>query len=65
MTGLEFDAALRKLGWSGKRASERLDVHKNSVSMWRRGKVSVPGPVAAYVRLKLELLEKWSDLEAL
>lgn len=53
MTSQEFDKALSELRWSGSSAAQRLKVTPKAVSAWRTGKVGVPGPVAAFVRLSL------------
>jgi len=35
--------------------SDRICVHRNTISKWATGKVAVPGPVRAYLRLFAEI----------
>ena len=55
MTPDELRAALQTLGWSQVRLAERLGVHKNTVSLWARGKAEIPGPAVAYLNLALRV----------
>lgn len=43
---------LAELGWSQNELARRIGVRSSTVSQWKR----VPGPVQAYLRLKLVLV---------
>lgn len=49
MTRDELAEILAELGWSQNELARRVGVHSSTVSQWRR----VPGPVQAYLRLRL------------
>lgn len=51
----EVKSALLELGWSGAELGRRVGVHPNTVSQWATGKARVPGAVAAYLRLAVEV----------
>jgi DNA-binding transcriptional regulator YiaG len=53
MTKIEFRAALKALGLSQSKFSERMGVRPNTVSTWASGAAAVPGPVRAYLELAL------------
>ena len=50
MTGKEFAEARKSLGLSQPKMAEELEVTKDTVSRWERGKWPVPKTVAAYVK---------------
>lgn len=54
MDAKALKADLRTLGWSQSELAERIDTHPNTVSRWISDN-KVPGPVAAYVRLALQV----------
>lgn len=47
----EFRALLNELGWRERDLAGKASVSRKQVSVWATGKVRVPGPVAAYLRL--------------
>lgn len=51
-----FRLALIKLGWKCPQAAEKMGVTAGQVSAWQTGRVPVPGPVAAYIRLALKVM---------
>lgn len=57
MTAAELRQSLDVLGWSQAELARRLKLHQNTVSKWMTGRAKVPGPVAAYVVIRLKLKE--------
>jgi DNA-binding transcriptional regulator YiaG len=55
MTGLQLRNAMSELKIKGPTLAHILNVHVNTVSRWRSGKCEIPGPVAAYVNLRLAI----------
>lgn len=62
MTGPELHDFLIELGWKQKDLASRLGYDRDSVSTWVRGYRKVPGGVAGYVRLMVELRRARSQL---
>ena len=54
MTPLELKRAMKALGWSNAELGRRTSSHPNTVGRWAKGD-TVPGPVAAFVALALEV----------
>lgn len=56
MTGIELRKALRDLGWRRSVLARKIDVGPSTVSRWTTDDHgAVPGPVAAYVVLALQV----------
>ena len=59
----EFCDILAVVGWRGRDLALRVGVSEKQVSLWRRGKVGVPGAVAAYLRLRVAVGEFVSNVD--
>lgn len=57
MTAQDLERALEALEWSGAELARRVSVTAKQVSAWRTRKAKVPGAVAAYLRLRVQLQE--------
>lgn len=55
MTADELKQALKALGWKQSELARRVEVGDSTVSHWTTGETSVPGPVAAYLGMALEI----------
>lgn len=51
----DFAGSLVVLGLTGSELARRFEVDENTVSAWRVGARSVPGPVARYIEIQLGL----------
>jgi len=63
MSPKELKTALSTLGWSRVELGRRTTSHPNSVTRWCT--IRVPGPVAAYVALSLQIRETTDTLRSL
>jgi Helix-turn-helix len=52
----DLASALEELGWSQAELARRLGLHVNTVSAWATKRTEIPGPVRAYLDLRLKLL---------
>ena len=50
---VDLERILDEFGWSKRELAERVKVHPVTISRWKE----VPGPVAAYLELRLEMLK--------
>lgn len=55
MSTEEFHATLKELGMTQLKLAKTIDTHPNAISNWATGKSSIPGPAAAYLRLRLRV----------
>lgn len=55
MTAEELKQALQALGWKQSELARRVDVGDSTASHWATGDTPVPGPVAAYLGMALEI----------
>lgn len=55
MTADELKQALKALGWKQSELARRVEVGDTTVSRWAAGDPPVPGPVAAYLGMALEI----------
>ncbi len=55
MTADELKQALKALGWKQSDLARRVEVGDTTVSRWAAGDPPVPGPVAAYLGMALEI----------
>jgi transcriptional regulator with XRE-family HTH domain len=55
MTAEELKQALKALGWKQSELARRVEVGDTTVSRWAAGDPPVPGPVAAYLGMALEI----------
>ena len=55
MNSKQFLAALKRLGWSQRRAAVELDVDKSTIYRWAHGKREIPGPVGVALRTRIAL----------
>jgi transcriptional regulator with XRE-family HTH domain len=63
MNADEFKAALRALGWKQADLARRVEVAPTTVSRWIDGD-GVPGPVAAYLGIALQLQRLYAEFVA-
>lgn len=56
MTPVEAREIMARLGWSGVELARRCHIYPSRVASYLTGRATIPGPLAAYLRLAAQYL---------